>query len=142
MIGQPAEHDRPRITCTGQRDFVERRSHPSGQQRLLLGRKLFGILWRHLAQSQLFLHSFPDVSVLLDLLQRIESLQIKFAFLLLGRMTGHAIVAQQRPNRLVERIRGKAVRGKRCQHRNHTHRRKRFHDKISFTSPRAAKGNR
>ena len=84
MIGQPTEHHRTWIARIGQRDLIERRSHPARQQRLLLGRKLFGILRRHFAQSQLFLHSFPDVSILFDMIERIESLQIKFAFLLLG----------------------------------------------------------
>ena len=137
MIGQSAEYDRTGIAGIGQRDLIERRSHPARQKRLLLSRKLFGILRRHLAQSQLFLHLFPDVSIAFDMIKRIKPLQIQFAFLLLGRMTGHAVIAQQRANRLVEGVCGKAVRSRRCQYRNHTHRRKRFHHRSTFTGPTA-----
>ena len=84
MIGQSAEHDRTGIARIGQRDLIERRSHPFGQESLLLGRKLFGILRRHLAQSQLFLHLFPDVSIAFDMIKRIKPFQVEFAFLLLG----------------------------------------------------------
>ena len=93
MIGQPAEYDWPGIARVGHRDLVERRLYPSDQQRLLLGRKLFGILRRHLTESQLFLNSLPNVSIRFDMIERIESLQVKLAFLFFGGMTSHAVVA-------------------------------------------------
>ena len=104
VIGQPAEHDRPRIARIGQRDLIERRSHPADQLSFLFHRELLGILRRHLAQCELLLHMFPNIRLPLDLLQRSEALQVELSFLLLSRMTSHAVLAQQRPNRLVERV--------------------------------------
>ena len=69
MIRQPAENDRTRIACIGQRDFVESTTHPVGQETPRFRRKLFGILGGHFTQSQLFLNPLPNVSVPLDLLQ-------------------------------------------------------------------------
>ena len=57
-------------------------------------------------ERELLLHMLPNIRLPLDLLDRSEALQVKLAFLLLGRMTRHAVVAQQRPNRLVERLGG------------------------------------
>ena len=69
MIRQPAENDRTRIACIGQRDFVESTTNPVGQETPRFRRKLFGILGGHFTQSQLFLNPLPNVSVPLDLLQ-------------------------------------------------------------------------
>ena len=109
MIGQPSQHDRPGIASVGQRDLVECRSHPAYQLLFLFRRKLLRILRRHFSERKLLLHMLPNFGLPPDMFQRSESLQVELAFLLLGRMTGHTIVAQQRPNRLLERIGGEAI---------------------------------
>ena len=71
LVNRHRTADTPNLAAQGQ--SVSRKTVAevplTGLSFLLLGRKLFGILRRHLTQRQLLLHPLPNVSVPLDLLQ-------------------------------------------------------------------------
>ena len=104
VVGEPAEHDWPRITGTRQRDVGESLPRPVGELFLPRGGKRLGLLGGHLAQGQLFLHAFPDIGVTTDLGERLEPLEVEFTLLFFGRVAGDAVLGQQGPDLLAEGV--------------------------------------